>query len=89
MASTTIILGAEHDATLHQALLKALSEAGATVGETQWGVGGSQELVGFSAMLDGFQLQIESETYIGLSLAGDQSTVEKVANRTRQIYGAS
>lgn len=81
----TITLGSEHDAKLQSALMSALCEVGASVGESDWAVGGSQEIRSIIADLDGIQLLVESETYVGLTLKGDSKIVELLADRTREI----
>ena len=81
----TITLGSEHDARLKSALMNALHEVGASAGEPDWTVGGSQEITSIIAEVDGIQILIESETYVGLTLKGDPKIIELLADRTREI----
>jgi len=81
----TITLGSEHDAKLQDALMNALREIGASVGAPDWAVGGSQEIMSIIVEVDGIQIQIESETYVGLTLKGDPKIIELLADRTREI----
>lgn len=85
---TTLNLGAEHDPALLEALMIALRELGASVSEADRALGGSQERLSIVTNIAGVRLLIESETYIGLTLKGDQQMVKRVAERTRQILAS-
>jgi hypothetical protein len=74
----TIILGSEYDATIRKKLRKALELLGATIGKSNWGVGGSQEIMQIDANLMGSILHIEAETYIGLTITGKSDLVDQV-----------
>lgn len=82
-ANASLVLGDEYDVELRAALSETLRElGGAAVG--QWrGVGGSQEIKTMSVMIDGKKLDVEAETYIGLSVSGDATLVEKIAALVR------
>ena len=82
--SATVILGPEHDPVLGQTLLNVLLEAGAEMEAVKWAVGGSQEIILRRVKLNGQRLTVRAETYIGLSLTGDRSTVEMIAECVRQ-----
>ncbi len=82
-----LVLGAEHDLALTNILLEVLRELGAEEVSRNWGVAGSQEINALEYSLDGTPLTVEAETYIGLSLSGEelviQSIVERVQDRKR------
>ncbi len=82
-----LVLGAEHDLVLTNILLDVLRELGAEEVSRNWGVVGSQEINTLEYRLDGMPLTVEAETYIGLSLSGEelviQSIVERVQDRKR------
>jgi hypothetical protein len=42
---------------------------------------GSQELGKLTAMLGTQKIEIESETYIGLSISGDQGLIESISQK--------
>jgi hypothetical protein len=78
-----VVLGPEYDQRLHDTLTQVLREMGAVIEPATWGVGGSQELSTWEAAVRGQRLRMESETYFGLSVSGDQSTVKFVATEVR------
>jgi hypothetical protein len=80
----TANLGSEHDEGLQHALLEVLRDMGADFEPADWRVGGSQEIITRCAMLGGERLEIEAETYVGLTLTGSRETVETVAARVRE-----
>jgi hypothetical protein len=90
-----IQLGDEYDAELRERLMMVLKEMKAVIHEHARGVAGSQELETFSASIGHDSVVIEAETYVGLSIRGDQSIVDEIAARTRvrlsvrRIYASS
>lgn len=74
----TIILGSEHDKAIWLALKSVLTEMRGTIQDSSWGVGGSQELTSFEVIVDGRNIKIESETYVGISLSGDSDLVDQI-----------
>lgn len=81
----TEILGPEHDVAIRDALLAVLREMDAKEGSHRWGVVGSQEIGTAHFTLGEHSLTVEAETYIGLSITGDQATVGAIAVRVRGI----
>lgn len=77
-ATKTVILGPEHDDTLRSVLVDALRELGATQQDHSWGLAGSQELEKLDILLEGETITIEAETFIGLSISGEPSLVDKI-----------
>jgi hypothetical protein len=82
--TTRIVLGPEFDEDLRATVLAILTDMGAHLEPSQWGMAGSQELSTQYATLNGERLKLEAETYFGLSLSGDRTTVETVAERVRE-----
>jgi len=82
---TKIILGDEYDETLQARLFQVLLELGALQStKGSWSLGGSQELSELDVFLNGFNIHIESETYIGLSIAGPLKIVERIKELVNQ-----
>lgn len=79
----TICIGDEYDQHLRQALIVVLREMGGLVDERTLGVGGSQELETVVVAIGGESVTIEAETYVGLSVRGEETLVEEIAKRVR------
>jgi hypothetical protein len=77
----TVILGTEFDEPLRSILPEVMRELGARTLNTSWGVGGSQELATAKAEIRGKVVDVESETYVGLSITGDDDLVDEIAGR--------
>lgn len=85
MANTEkITLGAEHDEKLFSSLKEVLSSLDAIELDSSWGVGGSQELSEWKIKIGDEILEIESETYIGLSISGEAGLVRRIASLVKQ-----
>ena len=80
---TTICLGKEYDERLRKATMAVLKEMGAVVTRQWRGHAGSQEVEVLKVTIHGQALVIEAETYMGLSVKGEQKLVEEVATRVR------
>jgi hypothetical protein len=74
----TIVLGKEYDADLRRSLIHALTAMGGTMSSPEWGVGGSQEMETLEVCLGDQTVVVESETYIGLSITGEESLLERI-----------
>jgi hypothetical protein len=74
-----IILGDEYDEALREVLMTVLKTMGGRPQSREWGVGGSQELGTLVVGVGGGSLLVESETYVGLSITGDEALVEEIA----------
>jgi hypothetical protein len=85
--SKTVNLGPEHDEALQQAVLSVLREIGAELDGSSWDIGGSQELVARRGTVNGGAISLEAETYIGLTVTGDEVVVEELAKRTNERLG--
>jgi len=73
-----VILGNEYDNRLRDVLKNVLIELGGKVRSHDWGVGGSQEMETMEVEINGGVLTIESETYVGLSIVGESSLVDRI-----------
>lgn len=75
----TVPLGDEYDDALRRRVMDALISMGAVVVDDAWGVGGSQECERVRLNLDGREIVVEAETYVGLQITGDAALVDAVA----------
>jgi len=67
-----IVLGDEYDDMLRKALLDTVREFTAQHVDHEYGVGGSQEIERFEIEIEGERIEVVSETYLGLSIAGNE-----------------
>jgi hypothetical protein len=74
----TAVLGDEFDDDLRKRLGEVLKTLGAMFSDRGWGLGGSQEIETVSVEIAGKRIVVESETYVGLSVSGERSLVEKI-----------
>jgi hypothetical protein len=79
----SVTLGAEHDTVLWSLLAAAITARGGLMVETSCGVGSSQEVIVYEAVLPGGRLQVTSETYVGLVLKGPAPLVRELSNEVR------
>ncbi|MFK0273361.1 hypothetical protein ACIQUG_06785 [Ensifer sp. NPDC090286] len=75
----TVILGPEYDQDLRNAVMDAMRQRGAVIASQNWTVAGSQEWDRVVATIAGRDATIEAETYIGLSITGDEEIVDQIA----------
>ena len=85
---TRLVLGDEYDDKLRKALLATLREFIAQPVDQWHGVGGSQEVERLVLEIEGEKIEVESETYVGLSIAGNERVVNRIAARVRQRMSA-
>jgi hypothetical protein len=62
-----------------------MRDMGAKKLEEKWGVAGSQEVELTKLELRGKIIDMESETYIGLSITGDEHDVDEIAKRVAEV----
>lgn len=80
MTSTiTRVLGSEHDPAARLALTEALAGLGASSCPLLNGVAGSQQVETAEITVQGRVVLVESETYVGLSVTGDDDLVLAIA----------
>ncbi|MGQ8633858.1 hypothetical protein ACUTJJ_20540 [Agrobacterium sp. DKPNP3] len=80
----TVIFGPEYNETLRTTVMDVMEQLGASVESRNWSVAGSQEIETVQARLADQEIIIEAETYIGLSITGDEATVNEISERVRQ-----
>lgn len=72
-------IGAEYDRKAIARLKKALKKAGAVRKRRGWVLFGSQEIIGAEFIVKGRVVSVESETYMGIHLRGDEEAVSEVS----------
>lgn len=77
----TLVLGNEYDEKFREALVELLKSMGAIPLRHDWGVGGSQEVEALEVSLDEKVIVIAAETYIGLSITGDEAQIVEIASK--------
>lgn len=80
----TVIFGPEYDGTLRTTVMDVMEQLGASVESRNGSVAGSQEIETVQARSADQEIIIEAETYIGLSITGDEATVNEISERVRQ-----
>lgn len=76
--SAELHIGAD-DRETRKRLKRALRKAGARRIGSWWGLGGSQEISSATFEIHGGRLRIEVETYVGLTVMGDDEAVSALA----------
>jgi hypothetical protein len=87
--TTTVVLGDEYDQHLRAVLVQVLLQLGAVLENRNWVVAGSQEVETFLWQLAGQDITVEAETYMGLSISGDENTINDIAQRVSQAVQAA
>ena len=77
----TVNLGSEFDQELRTLLIDVLRELGGTVVHKEWGGAGSQEVEALVVELRGSRITVEAETYLGLTVSGDDPIVDEILAR--------
>lgn len=76
--SISVTLGPEYDEEVWRRAKAALKAAGAKLRGADWGLAGSQEIDTLTVELDGEELVLEAETYVGVTLTGGEAQVRRV-----------
>ncbi len=84
MAQKKLVLGTEYDDDLLAHLRAILRGMGAKIGKMDQQIGGSQIVQTWIVKLAGRMLVIEGETYMGLSIEGDEEDVDMIALKFAQ-----
>jgi len=71
-------VGAEHDETERARLRVAVESLGYRPKGQWWGVGGSQEITHVELVGPAGQIEVEAETYIGLTVKGDSNAIAAI-----------
>ncbi|MBG0510654.1 hypothetical protein [Agrobacterium leguminum] len=82
--TVTVILGPEYDQHLRAAVMEVMRQLGASIESRNWAVAGSQEIETVQAQLAGNAITIEAETYIGLSITGEENMINEISKRVKQ-----
>jgi hypothetical protein len=83
MDKITIILGNEYDISLIEKLKKVLDAEGVVLSSNLAGIAGSQEFISYEFYVKGERIEIEIETYIGISLIGNEIIVNDLARKVK------
>jgi hypothetical protein len=76
-----VVLGNEFEDDLRSNLVEVMREMGAQTLDADWSLVGSQELATAKLKLRGKIGEVDSETYMGLSITGDEDDVDEIAGR--------
>lgn len=79
-----VVLGDEYDDALKDALIAVLQKNGAVGIDKSWAVGGSQEIETFKVTFNNEIVNIESETFVGLTIAGPSDIIEKLEQQVHE-----
>ncbi len=74
----TVNLGAEYDEELFEAFAATLAAEGAVLLEKIQGVAGSQDVSIWKYLIGDEIVEVVSETYIGLTISGPPTVVERL-----------
>ena len=78
-----VILGSETDDALFARLAQVVAELGGTMTDREWVLGGSQEITRYTIALPSGSVEATAETYVGLSLSGNEALVREIESRIR------
>ena len=81
-----LVLGAEFDVMLRRVLIETLSTLSGQSVEHWQGVGGSQELENFTFSIQGREVELQFETYVGASIRGPAELVDHIATLVREKH---
>lgn len=74
-----VLIGDEADDALFEKLSAAVCSLGGSIKNSDWALGGSQEIITYKIALPQGNLEAVAETYIGLSLRGSEELVSMLA----------
>lgn len=77
----SINVGEEDDDAMLDRVVKVLQDMGAQHVSTDRVMGGSQDLQTLRVDLDGQTIVVEAETYIGITVTGNDVLVDEIASR--------
>jgi len=75
-----VLLGSETDDALFHRLNATVRALGGSMSDSEWVLGGSQEIMIYRILLPGGTLEAVAETYVGLCLRGPDSLVTILSN---------
>lgn len=75
-----VLLGPETDNGLCNKLCEAVRALGGTIKDSEWVLGGFQEITGYKIALPSGSLEVVGEIYVGLSVRGNEGLISVLAN---------
>lgn len=87
MEKTRWLVAPEHDLAVRQRLMAALGRCGFEVKNASYGIAGSQEVSQSSATSSAGSLEVEAETYMGLTVEGPSHLVELAKVEFQSTHG--
>ena len=84
MTMLHVYLGSEADDALFDQLCEAVRSLGGSISDSEWVLGGSQEMTTYKIILPNGSLKAVAETYVGLSIQGPAVLVSALAQRIMQ-----
>jgi hypothetical protein len=81
----TWTVGAEHDDTARTRLRATLESLGYRAKTQWWGIGGSQEVSHVELAGPGGQIDVEVETYVGLTVKGDSQAIAVIREAVESV----
>lgn len=73
-------IGAEYDEKVWELLKSAIAALNGKVSDQQWALAGSQELNFFEIDIEGEKIEVESETYMGISISGSSEIIKRICS---------
>ena len=89
MPLETWTAGTEHDESARTQLRAVVESLGYRTNEQWWGIGGSQELTHVELVGPGGQIEVEVETYVGLTVKGDSRAIAVIRKAMESSAGLS
>jgi hypothetical protein len=83
--TVTKIIGDEYDEELKARLLRVVRKMGGVPTRSQSGMGGSQEIGEMLVAIEGQEIRIESETYVGLSISGNAQLIDRIVMQLKGV----
>lgn len=84
MAEKHIVIGDESDDGLLEAVRNVIKDMGAKEISSERVVVGSQDIQILRVLLQDQVIVVEAETYIGITVAGEQELVDEIVQRVRR-----
>ena len=76
----SVIVGNEYDPHIRSKLVEVLGKLDAKCAKESWAVVGSQEIFVSQFTINGKDIEIESETFVGITISGPEDIVNKVVD---------
>jgi hypothetical protein len=81
----TVVIGDEYDVLRRQKLISVLKSLNSSISAADWGLGGSQEIETLVVQIEGNEVTVESETYVGLTISGKAELVDRIASLVESL----